>query len=95
MTEEEPSLDEMHARAKKLAKDKGWVLNPDEKQMSTDLRGLARNKARFGEMYGPCRLRSGEPEKDKIIICPCIYHEEEIEQEGKCHCNLFFKRKSE
>jgi ferredoxin-thioredoxin reductase catalytic subunit len=56
------------------------------------LRGLARNKVRVGAAYCPCRLRSGDPEKDRIIICPCIYHEKEIEEQGACHCRLFFKK---
>ncbi|MDK2916192.1 MAG: ferredoxin-thioredoxin reductase catalytic chain, partial [Euryarchaeota archaeon] len=38
------------------------------------------------------RLRSDDPEKDRIIICPCIYHEKEIEEQGTCHCRLFFKK---
>jgi len=93
MTEEENEA--THTRAKQYAKEKGYVLNVDEKQLSAVLRGLARNKERFGAAYCPCRLRSGDPEKDKIIICPCIYHEKEIEEQGTCHCRLFFKKKSE
>jgi ferredoxin-thioredoxin reductase catalytic chain len=92
---EDEAIEEMHARVKRYAKEKGYVLNTDERQLSAVLRGLARNRERFGEMYCPCRLRSGDREKDSIIICPCVYHEKEIEEQGKCHCNLFFKRKNE
>lgn len=94
MTEDE-SIEDMRTWARKYAKERGWVLNPEEKQLNTVLRGLARNRERFGEQYCPCRLRSGDAEKDAIIICPCIYHEEEIEETGKCHCNLFFRKKNE
>ena len=45
---------------------------------------------KHGERYCPCRIRSGDTEKDRLIICPCAYHEDEIENEGHCHCNLFF-----
>ena len=93
MTEEENEA--THTRAKQYAREKGYVLNVDEKQLSAVLRGLARNKERFGAAYCPCRLRSGDPEKDQIIICPCIYHEKEIKEQGTCHCRLFFKKKSE
>ena len=31
----------------------------------------------------------GDAEKDKKIICPCVYHIEEIDREGECHCQLF------
>ncbi len=94
MTEEEP-IEGTRIWAKRYAKERGWVLNPDEKQLNAVLRGLTRNKERFGEPYCPCRLRSGEPEKDRIIICPCIYHDKEIEETGKCHCSLYFKKKDE
>jgi len=91
----ESNVEEEHNRAKEYAKEKGYILNPDERKLETVLRGLARNRERFGAAYCPCRLRSGDPEKDRIIICPCIYHEQEIEDQGFCHCRLFFKKKSE
>lgn len=90
MTEE--GIEEARAGAKAYAKEKGYILNVDEKQLSAVLRGLARNKERFGEAYCPCRLRSGDPEKDRIIVCPCIYHEKEIDEQEACHCRLFFKK---
>lgn len=88
----EEGIEEARARVKAYAKEKGFILNVDEKQLEAVLRGLARSKERFGEAYCPCRLRSGDPEKDRIIICPCIYHEKEIEEQGTCHCRLFFKK---
>ncbi|MDD4568134.1 Ferredoxin-thioredoxin reductase, catalytic subunit [Methanoculleus chikugoensis] len=88
----EEGIEEARTRAKVYAKEKGFILNVDEKQLDAVLRGLARNKERFGEAYCPCRLRSGDPEKDRIIVCPCIYHENEIEEQGTCHCRLFFKK---
>ncbi|KUG19395.1 rubredoxin [hydrocarbon metagenome] len=93
--DEEKAIEELRSRLKKYARERGWVLNPDEKKLRVVLRGLIRNKARFGELYCPCRLRSGDPEKDRIIICPCIYHEDEIAQQDRCHCNLFFRSKTE
>ncbi|MDD2474236.1 MULTISPECIES: ferredoxin-thioredoxin reductase catalytic domain-containing protein [unclassified Methanoculleus] len=94
MTAEE-KIEAERTRAKVYAKEKGFVLNVDEKQLSAVLRGLARNQERLGAAYCPCRLRSGDVEKDQLIVCPCIYHEKEIEEQGACHCKLFFKKKSE
>lgn len=91
----ENGIEEARDRAKQLAKEKGYILNVDERQLEAVLRGLARNQERFGAAYCPCRLRSGDPEKDRVIVCPCIYHEKEIDEEGTCHCRLFFKKKSE
>ncbi|OPY37194.1 MAG: Ferredoxin thioredoxin reductase catalytic beta chain [Methanoregula sp. PtaU1.Bin051] len=90
MTEKTPE-EEMLNWAREYAKKRGWVLNTDEKQLGTVIRGLVRNKTKFGHQYCPCRLRRGDPEKDKSIECPCIYHEDEIAQDGSCHCNLYFK----
>lgn len=77
--------------AKSYARENGWKINPDEKQLGAVVKGLARNTLKFGERYCPCRIRSGDSEKDKEIICPCIYHRDEIETDGNCHCHLFYK----
>jgi len=78
--------------ARNYAKKHHWVLNPDEKKLGIVIRGLARNKQKYGEQYCPCRLRSGDKEKDAAIICPCIYHKEEVENDGSCHCRLYFRQ---
>ncbi len=77
--------------AKEYARKNGWVLNPDNKKLEIVIRGLARNKSKFGEQYCPCRLRSGDKEKDAAIVCPCVYHRDEVAKDGSCHCNLYYK----
>jgi ferredoxin-thioredoxin reductase catalytic subunit len=79
------------AWAQRYAEKNGWVLNPNSEELATTLRGLVTNRARFGRLYCPCRLRSGDPKEDKKIICPGISHQDEIEKEGHCHCRLFFR----
>jgi ferredoxin-thioredoxin reductase catalytic subunit len=86
--------DEMRAWAEEYARKNGWVLNPDKKRLDTIIRGLARNKQKFGEQYCPCRLRSKNVEKDRAIICPCIYHRDEIAKDGHCHCQLYYRKDS-
>jgi ferredoxin-thioredoxin reductase catalytic subunit len=66
-----------------------YVFYPDPKRVEGILDGLAKRKIRLGEYYCPCRLVTGDTEKDKGIICPCEYHAEEIERQGYCHCHLF------
>ena len=92
MTEENAEEAEMLKWAKGYANKQGWALNPDEKQLSTVIRGLVRNKNKFGRPYCPCRLRSGDEEKDMAIECPCIYHKDEVAHDGSCHCRLYFKK---
>jgi ferredoxin-thioredoxin reductase catalytic chain len=82
--------EEIYAWTHEYARKNGWALNPDDKQLRTVIRGLARNRIRHGEQYCPCRIRSGDPAEDKEIVCPCIYHEDEVHNDGHCHCNLFF-----
>ena len=81
----------IHEWAKCYANEKGWRLNTNEKQLNAVIRGLARNWVKHGEKYCPCRVRSGDPHIDKEIICPCIYHKDEVANDGHCHCHLFFK----
>lgn len=88
-TEEEKKILES---VMKYAKEHGYLLNPDDKKLENVIKGIARNKLRFGEQYCPCRIRSGDKEKDRLIVCPCIFHEEEIKDLGSCHCNLYFKK---
>lgn len=91
MTVKDPeNEEEMRAWAEAEAESNGIRLNPDERQLAVVLRGLVRNRERFGERYCPCRIRTGDPEKDQQIICPCIFRDEELKADGRCHCNLFF-----
>jgi ferredoxin-thioredoxin reductase catalytic subunit len=85
---------EILAWATEYAKAHGYRLSSEEKRLDGVIRGLARNKQRFGSRYCPCRIRSGDVEKDKSIVCPCIYHEQEIKDQGSCHCNLFFSEET-
>ncbi len=90
MSVAEPTTEEeLHAWAEREAERSGCRLNPDERQRRTVIRGLARNRERFGARYCPCRIRSGDPEKDAAIVCPCVHREDEIAEQGRCHCNLF------
>jgi ferredoxin-thioredoxin reductase catalytic subunit len=91
MAEEPSEEEEMLKWVRGYARKQGWSLNEDPRQLGTIIRGLVRNKTKFGRPYCPCRLRSGDEENDKAIECPCVYHKDEIADRGNCHCNLFFK----
>lgn len=66
-------------------------MNPDEEMLHIIVDCLTRNRNELGSQYCPCRIIAGDKEEDKNIICPCVYHEEEINNNGSCHCGLFFK----
>lgn len=92
MTEDSAAHTDMLTWARAYAHNHGWELNSDEKQLMTVIRGLVRNTKKFGRPYCPCRLRSGDEEKDRAIECPCVYHKDEVSQQGHCHCNLYFNK---
>lgn len=78
-------------RIERYARRVGLALNPDPSRVEEILCGLAVRKRRYGYAYCPCRIVTGDKLQDRKSICPCAYHREEIEREGKCLCELFFK----
>jgi nitrite reductase/ring-hydroxylating ferredoxin subunit/ferredoxin-thioredoxin reductase catalytic subunit len=47
---------------------------------------------RDGDVYCPCRMRSGDPKEDLQIICPCIpFHSDSFAAMRKCWCGLFIR----
>ena len=49
--------------ARGYAKKHNWALNTDEKQLATVIKGLVRNKTKFGKPYCPCRSGAGMKRK--------------------------------
>jgi ferredoxin-thioredoxin reductase catalytic chain len=78
-------------QAKEYAEKSGLKLNQDEKIVERIIEILARNEIKYGFRYCPCRRVSGNLEEDRLKICPCFWHKEEIEKDGRCHCGLFVK----
>ncbi len=67
----------------------GYFFNTNEEQVDSLLQGLLTNKERYGYMSCPCRLASGKKEKDRDIICPCVYREPDVKEYGSCYCGLY------
>ncbi len=45
---------------------------------------------RDGDVYCPCRIRTGDPKEDLKIVCPCIpFYADQFAALGKCWCGLF------
>ncbi len=74
-----------------FAKKNGFKLNPDKKVVENIVKTLIARENKFGERYCPCRRITGDKKEDKKIVCPCIYHKEEVEKQGHCLCGLFVK----
>jgi ferredoxin-thioredoxin reductase catalytic chain len=47
---------------------------------------------RDGDVYCPCRVRTGDPKEDVAIICPCIpFYRDQFSAMRKCWCGLFIR----
>jgi len=45
-----------------------------------------------GDVYCPCRIRTGDPKEDLKIVCPCIpFYLDQFAAMCKCWCGLFIR----
>lgn len=82
-------IEQLYDALKKIQEPKGYCFNNDKEKVFALLKGLLINKDRYGYMSCPCRLASGNYEKDKDIICPCVYRSPDCEEYGSCYCSLY------
>ena len=82
-------IEQLFEALRKLQEPKGYFFNNDREMTFDLLRGLLINKARYGYMSCPCRLAAGDYEKDRDIICPCVYRKPDVEEFGSCYCYLY------
>ena len=87
----ETCFNKIMSELKNYAEKNEILLNPDKKVTDFIIKSLLEREKKFGQKYCPCRKISGDAEEDKKIICPCIYHLEEIKKDGHCLCRLFVK----
>lgn len=85
-------VEKLYETLKKSQESKGYYFNRDKKQVFELLESLLVNKDRYGYMSCPCRLASGDREKDKDIFCPCVYRKPDVEAYGSCYCNLYVSK---
>ena len=76
-------------KLKKVQEPKGYFFNLEKEKVMDLLEALLTNKDRYGYMACPCRLASGDREKDKDIVCPCDYREPDVAEFGSCYCALY------
>ncbi|MGC9975281.1 MAG: ferredoxin-thioredoxin reductase catalytic domain-containing protein [Syntrophales bacterium] len=85
--------EQLYEMLRKMQEPKGYFFSRDKEWVLDILRGLLKNKERYGYMSCPCRLASGDREKDKDIICPCVYRAPDVQEYGSCYCNLYVSKK--
>ena len=77
------------ARARSIANENGWMLNPDTARMEKVLGLMTMNFTETGEFFCPCK-QSHPLDPGTDTICPCPELDSEIAQEGHCYCRLFY-----
>jgi ferredoxin-thioredoxin reductase catalytic subunit len=88
----EMHVDQLYEMLRKAQEPKGYQFNHDKERTFDLLESLLMNKERYGYMSCPCRLASGDREKDKDIICPCVYRDPDVKDYGSCYCSLYVSK---
>lgn len=79
-------------RAEADARTNGCYLNPDQDFLNDLFEGIRKNEDRYGYPNCPCRLASGNLDKDSDVICPCAYRDIDVLEYGCCYCSLYVRK---
>jgi len=82
---------ELRRRLEPVQNRQGFFFNPDAALVTDLLEALLVNRDRYGYMCCPCRLAAADAERDRDIICPCVYRRPDVEEYGQCYCGLYVR----
>jgi len=82
-------IDALYERLDREAEASGYHLNPDEEFTRELVEGLLVNERRYDYWACPCRLATGDKQKDLDIVCPCDYRDPDLLNWGSCYCCLY------
>ncbi len=78
---------------KKFTENKDFMLNPDIKKVEMLADGVLNNEKNHGLKYCPCRLMTGDAERDLLLACPCNFKIQKTwKEKGECWCGLFVRK---
>ncbi|MDD2299494.1 MAG: ferredoxin-thioredoxin reductase catalytic domain-containing protein [Candidatus Pacebacteria bacterium] len=87
-------MDEMLVAALilRISIEKGWSIQPDQKKRKALFKTMAK-KAKENIIICPCKafVEGLIPIAD--VACPCAEAEEDIKNDGSCHCGMFCVKK--
>jgi len=84
------TIDDLKAYMGPFAERLGYKFNTESEFVDEVLESELEILDRDGDVYCPCRIRSGDPKEDVQIICPCIpFFRDEFAAIRKCWCGLF------
>ena len=82
-------VDALYERLDREAEASGYHLNPDREFTRELAEGLLINEGRYGYWACPCRLATGDKQRDLDIICPCDYRDADLLDWESCYCALY------
>lgn len=86
--------EKLYDQLKNFQESKGFYFNPDKQITLAILQELLNIKDKYGYMACPCRLSSGNREKDSDIYCPCDYRAADVQEYGRCYCGLYVDKET-
>jgi len=82
---------ELYEMLKKVQGTKDFSLTGTRIGLLTILNDLLVNKKRYGYTSCPCRLATGDRDKDRDIFCPCAYRQEDVKEYGSCYVIYMYR----
>jgi ferredoxin-thioredoxin reductase catalytic chain len=87
------SVDDLKAYMAPFVERLGYVFNTDTEFVDATLEAEIEILADSGDVYCPCKIRTGDPKVDVGMICPCIpFHLDEFAAMQRCWCGLYIRR---
>ena len=84
------TIDDLKAYMGPFAERLGYKFNTETDFVDEVLQSELEILDRDGDVYCPCRVRTGNPKEDAQIVCPCIpFYRDEFAAISKCWCGLF------
>jgi len=84
------SVEDLRAYMGPFAERLGYKFNTESEFVDEVLQSEIEILERDGDVYCPCRIRTGDPKEDLKIICPCIpFYRDQFAAIRKCWCGLF------
>jgi ferredoxin-thioredoxin reductase catalytic chain len=86
------TTDDLKAYMGPFARQLGYKFNTESDFVDDVLESELVVLERDGDVYCPCRMRTGDPKEDLKIICPCIpFYADQFAAMQKCWCGLFIR----
>lgn len=87
------TIDDLKEYMAPFAASLGYRFNTETAFVDDVLTSEIRILDETGDVYCPCRIRTGDPKEDVTIICPCInFYRDQFAVMRKCWCGLFIRQ---